>query len=57
MNMERVIEQFLTNDEGSDGDGNECLMRMKGSSMWLQRSDATTNVAQVKVLQCRPLHG
>lgn len=48
--------KILTDDEGSDGDGDECLMRMKGSSMWLHLSDATPNVAQFKMLQRRPLH-
>jgi len=48
--------ELLTDYEGSNGDGNECLVRMEGSCMWLQRSHATTNVAQVKVLQCPPLH-
>lgn len=40
----------LTDDVGSDSDGNECLVRMEGSSMRLIRYDATSYVTEIKML-------
>lgn len=47
---------MLTDDVGSDGDGDKSLVRMKGSGVRLKRPYAEAYVAEIQMLQCRPLH-
>lgn len=54
--MRKRVCNSLTDDVGSDCDGDESLVRMEGSSVRLQRPHAAPHMAKIQVLQRRPLH-